>query len=81
MEFMPGVTGTRDVLSALEEPGQFAIVPRLNIEHAPFDPRESGRVDLGGGRQRALVGEHGGATVRATMYCCRHAMRCWKAPI
>lgn len=40
-EFMPGVTGKRDVLSALEEPGQFAIVPSLNIEHAPFDPQES----------------------------------------
>lgn len=40
-EYVPGPTGSRDVLSALEQPGQFAIVPGLNIDHAPFDPQES----------------------------------------
>jgi filamentous hemagglutinin len=41
-EFVPGTTGTRDVLAAAEDAGQFAIVPGLNIDYAPFDPQESG---------------------------------------
>lgn len=55
-EFVPGTTGTRDVLSALEEPGQFAIIPGLNIEHAPFDPQESAQSSLSVGDSVHLSG-------------------------
>jgi filamentous hemagglutinin len=40
-EFQPGTTGKEDVLSALERPGRFAIVPRLRLSQAPHDPQES----------------------------------------
>lgn len=59
-EFMPGVTGTRDVLSALEEPGQFAIVPSLNIEQAPYDPQESAGTTLQVGDSVHLSGNVAG---------------------
>lgn len=45
-EFIPGTTGTRDVLSALEEPDQYAIVPGLNVQYAPYDPQESANTKL-----------------------------------
>jgi filamentous hemagglutinin family protein len=40
-EFVPGTTGNRDVLSASEAPGRFAIVPALNLQYAPHDPQAS----------------------------------------
>ncbi len=36
-EFVPGVDGTRDILSALVRPDAFAIVPTSSLEFAPFD--------------------------------------------
>ena len=39
-EFVPGVGGSRDVLSASVRPDEFAIVPSLDIDVAPFDARE-----------------------------------------
>jgi filamentous hemagglutinin family protein len=39
-EFVPGVGGSRDVLSASVRPDEFAIVPRLAIDVAPYDQRE-----------------------------------------
>ena len=37
-EFIPGVSGTKDVLGNAFVDGQFAIVPTLGLEFAPFDP-------------------------------------------
>ena len=37
-EFIPGVGGSRDVLSAAASPDTFAIVPGLDLKVAPFDP-------------------------------------------
>lgn len=45
-EFIPGTTGTRDVLSALEAPGRFAVVPGLRLEQAPYDPQEAAGTGL-----------------------------------
>jgi len=40
-EFVPGVGGTVDVLSNTnsQSPGQFAIVPELSLQYAPYDPQ------------------------------------------
>jgi filamentous hemagglutinin len=40
-EFVPGVAGTVDVLSNTnpQSPGQFAIVPQLSSQYAPYDPQ------------------------------------------
>jgi hypothetical protein len=40
-EFVPGVTGTRDVLSPLVRPEQFALLPTAALEFAPYDAAES----------------------------------------
>ncbi len=37
-EFVPGVTGTKDVLANGFSAGQFAIVPKLGAKFAPIDP-------------------------------------------
>ena len=39
-EFVPGTSGSRDVLSTAVRPTQFAIVPSLSGAYAPIDPRE-----------------------------------------
>jgi filamentous hemagglutinin len=39
-EFVPGTGGTHDVLSAQVNPNEFAIVPALNVQFAPFDQHE-----------------------------------------
>jgi filamentous hemagglutinin family protein len=39
-EFVPGVGGSRDVLSAAVRPDEFAIVPSLDLRVAAYDPRE-----------------------------------------
>jgi filamentous hemagglutinin family protein len=36
-EFVPGVGGTRDVLSPAISPAAFAVVPALSLAYAPFD--------------------------------------------
>lgn len=40
-EFIPGTTGTIDVLDSRERPNQFAVVPSLRLDYAPFDPSAS----------------------------------------
>jgi filamentous hemagglutinin len=40
-EFVPGPTGTRDVLSNSVRPEQFAIIPTASLAFAPFDAAES----------------------------------------
>lgn len=37
-EWVPGVGGTKDVLSQSARPTQFAVMPRLNSSVAPYDP-------------------------------------------
>jgi filamentous hemagglutinin family protein len=37
-EFVPGTSGTRDVLSSLVSPGSFAVLPRTALASAAFDP-------------------------------------------
>ncbi len=40
-EFVPGVTGTRDILSPLVRPEQFAILPTAALQFAAYDSAES----------------------------------------
>jgi filamentous hemagglutinin len=39
-EFVPGLGGTRDVLSPAVSPNTYAVVPNLNLAYAPIDPNE-----------------------------------------
>ena len=45
-EFVPGVGGSTDYLSASESPGLFAILPGASINFAPIDPTESNETAL-----------------------------------
>jgi filamentous hemagglutinin family protein len=65
-EFVPGTGGTRDVLSALESPGLYAIVPGLDVDYAPYDPQESAGAGPGVG-QRVHI-EEGAAGLPAGDY-------------
>ena len=58
-EWIPGVGGTNDVLSAAYRPGEFAILPGLNANVAPYDPNISGGSTLQVGDSVYLAGMPG----------------------
>jgi filamentous hemagglutinin family protein len=55
-EFEPGVNGTHDVLANAYRPNQYAIVPNLDLDYAPFDPSISLDAALGAGDRVWLDG-------------------------
>jgi len=58
-EWVKGVGGTKDVLSQLERPGQFAIIPTLQASVAPYDPNFSANANLQPGDSVYLSGAPG----------------------
>ena len=58
-EWIPGVGGTNDVLSASYRPTQFAILPSLGANVAPFDPQISSGTSLQVGDAVYLAGAPG----------------------
>ena len=58
-EWIPGVGGTNDVLSPSYRPDQFAILPSLKANVAPYDPNLSGGTTLQVGDSVFLVGMPG----------------------
>src|SRR5262249_39725943 len=58
-EWIPGVGGTKDVLSQNVRPGQFAILPALDAGVAPFDPNASSGSGLQVGASVYLSGVPG----------------------
>ena len=60
-EFVPGVGGTVDVLSNTntQSPGQFAIVPQLSSQYAPYDPQSQAGFPYAPGSTVVLAGGGG----------------------
>jgi filamentous hemagglutinin len=60
-EFVPGVGGTVDVLSNTnsQSPGQFAIVPELSLQYAPYDPQSQTGFSYAPGSSVVLAGGGG----------------------
>ncbi len=60
-EFVPGVGGTVDVLSNSNtlSPGQFAIVPALSLQYAPYDPQLQAGFSYAPGSTVVLAGGGG----------------------
>jgi filamentous hemagglutinin len=60
-EFVPGVGGTVDVLSNSNalNPGQFAIVPALSLQYAPYDPQLQAGFPYAPGSSVVLAGGGG----------------------
>ena len=61
IEFVPGVGGTVDVLSNTNtlSPGQFAIVPELSLQYAPYDPQLQAGFPYAAGSSVVLAGGGG----------------------
>lgn len=73
-EFVPGTGGSRDVLSASVRPDQFAIVPGLDLQYAPYDPRESRGVGLAAGDSIDFAGAPGLPAGRYVLLPARYAL-------
>lgn len=73
-EFLPGLGGTKDVLSATVRPNQFAVVPSLGNTYAPYDPHESPGSSLKPGDQVYLYGGSGLPAGTYTLLPARYAL-------
>ena len=55
-EWIPGIGGSTDYLSAAESPNLFAILPGVELNYAPYDFAESGQIGFGVGDAVFLEG-------------------------
>ncbi|HEY4209979.1 MAG TPA: filamentous hemagglutinin family protein [Steroidobacteraceae bacterium] len=73
-EFEPGTGGTVDVLDGLGRKNQFAILPSLNSQVAPFDPNISTNINLAAGSSVYLAGAPGLPAGTYTLLPARYAL-------
>jgi filamentous hemagglutinin family protein len=73
-EFVPGTTGTRDILDPLLRPDQFAVLPSLGLAYAPFDPSAAVGSSLRPGDSVYLAGGGGLAAGFYTLLPARYAL-------